>query len=52
MTANIAIELGEVPYYTTHYYALFAIGLVLFIMTFLVNLASDIILHKYQEREQ
>lgn len=52
MTANIAIELGEVPYYTTHYYALFGIGLVLFIMTFIVNLAADVILHKYQEREQ
>jgi phosphate transport system permease protein len=52
MTANIAIELGEVPYYTTHYYALFAIGFVLFIMTFIVNLAADLILHKYQEREQ
>lgn len=51
MTANIAIELGEVPYFTTHYYALFAIGLVLFLMTFLVNLAADIFLHKYQERE-
>lgn len=52
MTANIAIELGEVPYYTTHYYALFAIGLVLFVMTFIVNMVADIILHKYQEREQ
>jgi len=51
MTANIAIELGEVPYYTTHYYALFAIGLVLFIMTFAVNLIADIVLHKFQERE-
>lgn len=52
MTANIAIELGEVPYFTTHYYALFAIALVLFLITFFVNLASDVILHKYQEREQ
>ena len=52
MTANVAIELGEVPYYTTHYYALFAIGLVLFIMTFLVNMVADVILHKYQERER
>ncbi|MEC9489262.1 MAG: phosphate ABC transporter permease subunit PstC [Halanaerobium sp.] len=51
MTSTIAIELGEVPYNTTHYYALFAVGLVLFIMTFLVNLAADIILHKYQEVE-
>jgi phosphate transport system permease protein len=52
MTANVAIELGEVPYYTTHYYALFAIGLVLFIMTFAVNLVADVVLRKYQEREQ
>lgn len=52
MTAGIAIELGEVPYYTTHYYALFAIGLVLFVMTFAVNLAADVVLRKYQERER
>jgi len=31
--ATIAIELGEVPYNTTHYYALFVIGFVLFVMT-------------------
>jgi phosphate transport system permease protein len=52
MTATIAIELGEVPYNTTHYYALFVIGLVLFIMTFVVNLVSDIILQKYQQVER
>ncbi len=51
MTASIAIELGEVPYFTTHYYALFAIGLVLFVMTFIVNLIADVILNKYQQRE-
>ena len=52
MTATIAIELGEVPYNTTHYYALFVIGLVLFCMTFLVNLVSDLILQRYQEVER
>jgi phosphate transport system permease protein len=51
MTSDIAIELGEVPYFTTHYYALFAIGLVLFIMTFAVNMVADVVLRKYQERE-
>lgn len=51
MTATIAIELGEVPYFTTHFHALFAIGLILFLMTFAVNLISDVILHKYQEVE-
>jgi phosphate transport system permease protein len=48
MTSTIAIELGEVPYDTTHYYALFAIGLVLFIITFMINMISDMVLHKYQ----
>ena len=49
LTSSIAIELGEVAYNTTHYYALFALGLVLFIITFLVNMVSDIILHKYEQ---
>jgi len=52
MTSTIAIELGEVPYYTTHYYALFAVGLVLFIITFCINMASDMILYKYQEKRR
>jgi phosphate transport system permease protein len=41
MTANIAIELGEVPFNTTHYYSLFAVGLILFLMTMLVNFAAE-----------
>ncbi len=50
MTATIAIELGEVPYFTTHFHALFAIGLVLFILTFMINLISDIVLHRYEKK--
>ena len=50
LTATIAIELGEVPYDTTHYYALFAIGLVLFVITFIVNMISDIVLHRYERQ--
>ncbi|MCL5993687.1 MAG: phosphate ABC transporter permease subunit PstC [Firmicutes bacterium] len=49
MTATIAIELGEVPAHTTHYYTLFAIGFVLFSMTFLVSLLADIFLHRASE---
>lgn len=49
LTATIAIELGEVAYDTTHYYALFALGLVLFVITFLINLTSDIILHRFEK---
>ena len=48
MTATIAIELGETVQGSTHYQSLFVIGFVLFIMTFLVNLVSDIVLHKFQ----
>ncbi|MCB9757656.1 MAG: phosphate ABC transporter permease subunit PstC [Candidatus Omnitrophica bacterium] len=48
MTSTIAIELGEVPYYTTHYHALFAIGLVLFLITFVINMIADIVLHRYE----
>jgi phosphate transport system permease protein len=47
MTSTVAIELGEVSYYTTHFYMLFAVGLVLFIITFIINLISDIIFHKH-----
>lgn len=41
MTANIAIELGEVPFNTTHYYSLFAVGLILFLMTMFVNFFAE-----------
>jgi len=46
MTANIAIEIKEVVKGSLHYEALFAIGLVLFVMTFVVNFISDIIIEK------
>mgnify|MGYP001234097871 CR=1 FL=1 len=49
LTSSIAIELGEVAYNTTHYYALFALGLVLFVITFIINLISDMILHRYEK---
>jgi phosphate transport system permease protein len=48
MTATIAIELGETVQKSTHYYSLFAIAFVLFIMTFAFNLISDLVLQKYQ----
>jgi len=49
ITATIAIELGEVPYDTTHYYALFAIGAILFLMSFGVNLIAELITARYQK---
>lgn len=41
MTATIAIELGEVPRGTTHYFMLFAVGFVLFLITLAINLLAE-----------
>lgn len=41
ITATIAIEMGEVPYQTTHYFALFAIAAILFLITLVVNLLGE-----------
>lgn len=41
ITATIAIEMGEVPYQTAHYYALFAIATMLFLITMIVNLLGE-----------
>lgn len=49
MTANIAIELGEVPFGTTHYFGLFAVGLVLFLMSLLVNITAERFTRKYRK---
>jgi phosphate transport system permease protein len=38
MTATIAAEMGEVARGSVHYHALFGIGIVLFVVTFLINL--------------
>lgn len=40
MTATIAAEMGEVAQGSVHYHALFAIGIVLFVTTFLINLTA------------
>jgi len=50
MTSNIAIEIKEVVQGSLHYQALFAIGLVLFMMTFVVNFISDIIINKQTKK--
>lgn len=41
LTATIAAELGESPKGGEHYQALFAIGLLLFILSFIVNITAD-----------
>lgn len=46
MTATIAIEMGEIVQGGLHYRALFAIGLLLFIITFAVNLVADWVIQR------
>jgi phosphate transport system permease protein len=41
LTANIAAELGEAPVGSDHYRVLFLTGLLLFAITFVVNLTAD-----------
>jgi phosphate transport system permease protein len=47
MTATIAAEMGEVPFGGHHYQALFWIGIVLLLVTFVLNIFSRIVLKKY-----
>lgn len=49
MTATIAIEMGEVPYDTPHYYSLFTLGIILFIITFLINLWADRLTKRFKK---
>jgi len=49
MPASIAAEMGEAPYRSGHYHALFATGIVLFFMTLAFNLIADYISHKFKE---
>ncbi len=46
LTATIAAEMGEAVQGSDHYFALFAIGIVLFLITFLINLTADMFLHR------
>ena len=49
MPASIAAEMGETPYGSAHYQALFAIGMVLFFLTLVFNLIADYVSHKFRQ---
>ena len=49
LTATIAAELGETAVGSEHYQALFAIGIFLFIITFIINLCADLIVRGIRE---
>ncbi|OGW92166.1 MAG: phosphate ABC transporter permease subunit PstC [Omnitrophica bacterium RIFCSPHIGHO2_02_FULL_63_14] len=46
LTATVAAEMGETVQGSDHYFALFAIGIVLFLITFVINMIADIFLHR------
>jgi phosphate transport system permease protein len=50
LTANIAAELGEAPAGSDHYRVLFLTGLLLFCITFAVNLAADLTIRGIKRR--
>ncbi|MFZ5906435.1 MAG: phosphate ABC transporter permease subunit PstC [Nitrospirota bacterium] len=48
MPAAIAAEMAEAPYQSLHYHALFGVGALLFLITFMLSLLSDYISKKYR----
>jgi phosphate transport system permease protein len=46
MTATIAAEMGEVAQGSTHYHVLFAVGILLFVITFAINAIASAVIVK------
>jgi phosphate transport system permease protein len=52
LTATIASELGEAVEGDTHYQVLFLIGVVLFVVTFIVNLTADLVIKGFRTEKE
>jgi phosphate transport system permease protein len=50
LTATVAAELGEAPVNSEHYQVLFIIGILLFTITFIVNLTADLVVRGVRRR--
>jgi phosphate transport system permease protein len=50
MTATIAAEMGEVAQGSSHYHILFALGIVLFLLTFIINVTAASTIFKKRRR--
>jgi phosphate transport system permease protein len=48
LTSNIAAEMAEASVGGAHYRALFAIGIILFVITFIFNIIADYLSNKYK----
>jgi len=49
MPASIAAEMGEAPFQSDHYYALFATAIILFLFTLAFNIIAEQISHRYRQ---
>ncbi|MCF7913132.1 MAG: phosphate ABC transporter permease subunit PstC [Candidatus Cloacimonetes bacterium] len=49
MTSAIAAEMGETAHGTMHFHALYGIAAVLFIITFMTNLISELVFHRQKQ---
>jgi phosphate transport system permease protein len=52
MTATIAAEMGEVARESTHFHVLFAVGIVLFVITLLVNVLASLAVFRRSHRSE
>ena len=50
MTATIAAEMGEVAHGSVHYHALFGVGIMLFVLTFAINLVAASVMFQKRRR--
>ena len=50
MTATIAAEMGEVAQGSVHYHVLFGVGILLFVVTFAINLAAASVMFRKRRR--
>ena len=52
MTATIAAEMGEVANGSTHYHVLFFIGIILFLISLIVNVTASAVVFRQQKRQE
>ena len=52
MTATIAAEMGEVANGSTHYHVLFLIGIVLFVISLIVNIIASSVVFRARKRAE
>ena len=51
LTATIASELGETAQGSPHYRVLFSLGILLFTVTFVINLLADVLVRKGEKKQ-